>query len=254
MSNARDCWKEVGMNYGQTVALTLDQDWAPDWAMRYVIEALVEYQVKATWFITNECESLSLLREHADLFELGIHPNFAPNSTHGSTPSEVLAHCMKIVPEATVMRAHGLFLSSAILIIVMQDTSLMADFSTFMPKSPRQLPARLQWADRTLWKVPYFWEDDVEFSLSEPKWSLDEHLQFEEGVAIFNFHPIHICMDTQTIGQYTECREKLDVFSRVSMGKEYEPRGSQAIFNDLLEFLRGKGSTASQLLAEVTNQ
>ena len=82
------------------IAITLDVDWAPDHAIDAVAGHLIERDVRATWFVTHASPAIDRLRDRPDLFELGIHPNFAPGSTQGETPDAVLDHCMAIVPEA----------------------------------------------------------------------------------------------------------------------------------------------------------
>ncbi len=68
-------------------AITLDVDWAPDFMIDAAAQALVDREVKATWFVTHASPAVERLREHPDLFELGIHPNFLAGSSHGATPA-----------------------------------------------------------------------------------------------------------------------------------------------------------------------
>src|SRR5215467_8520985 len=95
--------------------LTFDIDWAPDFMIDHVAGILVEARVRATWFVTHSSDAIDRLREHPDLFELGIHPNFLPGSSHGSSPQEVLQTCMTIVPEAQSFRTHSLVQSTPLL-------------------------------------------------------------------------------------------------------------------------------------------
>ena len=53
-----------------------------------------------------------------------MHPNFLPGSTQGDTARAVLDHCLAIVPEASTMRTHGLFQSSALLALLAGDKSI----------------------------------------------------------------------------------------------------------------------------------
>ena len=96
------------------VLVTLDVDWAPDCVIDAVAALLIDANVRATWFITHESPALDRLRQRPDLFELGIHPNFFPGSTHGTDPKEILRHCMSLVPEAKSIRTHGLYQSGQI--------------------------------------------------------------------------------------------------------------------------------------------
>ena len=91
-----------------SLAITLDIDWAPDHVIDRIAAQLIDARVRATWFVTHQSPAIDRLRARPDLFELGIHPNFLNQSTHGETPAEVLAHCMALVPDARSMRTHSL--------------------------------------------------------------------------------------------------------------------------------------------------
>src|SRR5207244_3974947 len=80
-----------------------------------VAEQLMASQVRATWFVTHMSPAISRLRRNPELFELGIHPNFLPGSTHGDTPDAVLRHCRALVPDAVSMRTHCLVQSTLLL-------------------------------------------------------------------------------------------------------------------------------------------
>ena len=95
--------------------ITIDIDWAPDFMIDYCMQILLVAQVKATWFITHKSPMLDKLRQYPDLFELGIHPNFYPNSSHGESEEAIIGYCMDLVPEARSMRTHGLCQSSYLL-------------------------------------------------------------------------------------------------------------------------------------------
>ena len=82
------------------LAITLDIDWAPDFMIERVAGALLSKGVKATWFVTHRSLAIDRLRHHPELFELGIHPNFAAGSSHGDTPEAVLGHVIDLVPDA----------------------------------------------------------------------------------------------------------------------------------------------------------
>ena len=62
------------------VYLTIDVDWVPDFMIAALADCLVRRGMKATWFITHDSPAIrDVLGE--SLFEVGIHPNIAPNST-----------------------------------------------------------------------------------------------------------------------------------------------------------------------------
>ena len=89
------------------ILITLDIDWAPDFIIKKVDEILKEKGVKATWFVTHNSAYLNNLAKNKN-YELGIHPNFLPNTTQGKTPKEILKKLKKIVPNSVSLRTHSL--------------------------------------------------------------------------------------------------------------------------------------------------
>ena len=76
--------------------ITFDIDWAPDFMIQNIMDQLEAAGVKSTWFITNDTPALERMRQFPDLYELGIHPNFLPGSSHGSSVDEVLNNLMDL--------------------------------------------------------------------------------------------------------------------------------------------------------------
>ena len=55
------------------MVITLDADWAPECAIDYVTNLLLEKRIKATWYITHDSPAIRRVFEHKDIFECGIH-------------------------------------------------------------------------------------------------------------------------------------------------------------------------------------
>ena len=112
--------------------LTLDIDWAPDFVIDEVASLLKEKRVRATWFVTHESKAIGRLREEPDLFELGIHPNFLPGSSQGSTPAEILTYMNSLVPDAISIRSHTVVQSGPLLAAIATYTNVKVDSSQFL--------------------------------------------------------------------------------------------------------------------------
>ena len=186
--------------------LTLDIDWAPDFVIDSVAEILIRAGVRATWFVTHDSPGVNRLRHHADLFELGLHPNFMVGSSHGATADQVLQHCAALVPDATCMRTHGLVQSTNLLAQTVRVLSgLQTDLSIFLPRARNAEAHELPIGGRQILRLPYIWEDDVEMTRADPWWSF-ECFTSVSGLAIFDFHPIHVYMNAQTFGPYEQLK------------------------------------------------
>lgn len=184
------------------VAITLDIDWAPDFVIDHVAQILVRDQVKCTWFVTHSSPAVDRLRLAGNLFELGIHPNFLAGSTQGKTPAEVLAFCRRCVPKARSMRTHSLVQSSPLLASVMAEGGIERDVSLYLPYHRGLQPVRYRYAGRDLWRIPYFWEDDFEMEQVVPDWDLLRLLDDGASLAVFDFHPIHVYLNSASMQPY----------------------------------------------------
>jgi hypothetical protein len=176
------------------LVVTLDVDWAPDWMIDAVAAQLAAAGVPATWFATHASPALERLRERADLFELGVHPNFRPGSTHGGSVEEVLAHVMALVPDAVSARSHGVVQSGALLHELVLRTPIRIDSTTFLPGMAHVRPVVQHTPAGALVRVPFVWADDYEALRPDASWTWDG-LFAEPGLKVVLFHPSRICGD-----------------------------------------------------------
>jgi Polysaccharide deacetylase len=238
------------------VLITLDIDWAPDFAIDLAADLLAEQSVKATWFVTHASPAIDRLAVRPDLFELGIHPNFSPGSTHGDTPHAVLAHCLSLVPGARSMRAHSLFASSPLLNVVAAETPLEAELSIFLPGAAGLAPVPYTFEGRTVYRIPFYWEDDYEYGLERPSWDVEAHLGEAPGLKIFNFHPVHVYLNSRNGRAYDDLKTRSGPLARLpeEMAKPlvYEAAGTRTLFSALLSRLaaHGRGRRVLELVAE----
>ena len=152
--------------------MTFDLDWAPDFVINYVSRILIDNRIRATFFVTHSSQAVDFLARHSDLFELGIHPNFLPNSTQGNIEENILKHCLELVPDAKSMRTHSLVQSTPLLGRIMTQTYIVCDVSLYLPHAPLVSPVEYWWQNRMLLRIPFIWEDDLEMERRDPCWSL----------------------------------------------------------------------------------
>jgi hypothetical protein len=178
------------------LVITIDVDWATDAQIDAVAERLAAAGVPATWFITHASPALERLRAHP-AFELGIHPNYRPDSTQGSTPAEVLDHVIELVPDAVSARSHAVVQSARLLHLLVERTPVRIDSSTFLPGMPHVRPVPQITPHGTLVRVPYVWGDDY-----QPVWSLPtdwDELLARPGLQVVDFHPQHVTRDPRLL-------------------------------------------------------
>lgn len=182
-------------------ALTLDVDWAPDFMIDAAADALLAREVRATWFVTHDSPAIERLRAEPQLFELGIHPNFLAGSSHGATPSEVVAHCAALVPGARAVRTHCLMQSTPLHDELLRGSGVEIDVSLFLPHATHVEPV-VQWSPAgRLLRLPYVWQDNMEMYSPQPRWSMDGLLD-PPGLRIFDFHPVHVWLNSAAFEPY----------------------------------------------------
>lgn len=185
------------------IFLTFDVDWANDNILLDTINFVENYGIKSTWFITHETPLLDRLRENPNC-ELGIHPNFNNLldgiNTNGKNSEEVIDRLINIVPEARIVRSHSLAQSERIFDIF-AERNLHYVCNTYIPYSSVQKikPWNL-WSGLMI--IPHFWQDNV--TLKMPTENLSNFSL--ESLNVFNFHPIHIYLNSDKQDRYEQTR------------------------------------------------
>lgn len=147
----------------ENLILTFDVDWAPDWCIQQITEILIENKIKTTWFVTHDSPAIEELRDHSNLFELGIHPNFQDGSTQGNNPREIMEYLLNIAPNARSVRTHGLLQSSNLIKMMTEEFDIEYDVSLFLPYTSDIRPHILHTSKKSsIVRIPFFWEDDFE--------------------------------------------------------------------------------------------
>ncbi len=227
-------------------AITLDLDWAPDFMIDAAAQALLDREVKATWFVTHDSPAVARLRERPDLFELGIHPNFLAGSSHGSTPQEVVAHCAALVPGARAVRTHCLLQSTPLHDALLEGSDVEVDLSLFLPGA-RGVEAVEQWSPGgRLVRLPYVWQDNMEMYSPAPNWDAAGLLD-APGLRIFDFHPVHVWLNSADFAPYERMKASMplpEVTELHAFGFRNGGPGAMTAFLDLADALAADGGGA----------
>lgn len=218
--------------------LSFDQDWAPDFICNYIADILISKRIKSTWFITNESSFLDKLRQFPELFELGIHPNFLPNSSHGNNPVEVIETVKKIVPEAKCSRSHAVFQYGGIIQSLRNDFSIEYDLTSFLYEFENIYPTKLFTAiDTIMYRLPVFWSDDHEFMNTKRNWVLSKYKNFQ-GIKVFSFHPIHVYLNSSGEQEYENYKQLTDKTENSVQSVINKDIGAYSAFLDLVAQLQ----------------
>jgi hypothetical protein len=209
-------WAELFSNIGMIDAakpetwdgrlfLTIDLDWAIDPAIELCLDLIEEVGIAATVFVTHDTPLLARMRTNPRL-ELGLHPNFNSLLDGVERPAggalEIMRNLQQIVPEARVVRSHSMTQSSKLLDLFVA-TGMTHDCNHFIP-AHTGIPLRPYRHWNGLTRVPYFWEDDVDLIYRAGPAVLE--LAAGSGLKVFDFHPIHIALNTQSTEHYESSR------------------------------------------------
>lgn len=174
----------------RTVFLTFDHDWAPDYMLDHCVSLLRKYKATATFLATGPSPTLQAMARD-DEFEVGLHPNNAPNSTQGSNLNEIISGLRGSYPDAGGTRFHILGHSYRDLILL-SEFGMEYDVSTLRFNTPFLLPA---WhADIKMTLLTYSWEDGFAVDGKMPS-TLDSIDLTSPGLKILNFHPFNVYLN-----------------------------------------------------------
>ncbi|RAP27576.1 hypothetical protein DID74_00285 [Candidatus Marinamargulisbacteria bacterium SCGC AG-333-B06] len=189
--------------------LTFDIDWVDDHILDFLLNEINKINVKVTLFVTHKTKYLDVFRKHENI-ELGIHPNF--NSCFESEQHNVesiLDQILNIVPEATVSRSHSLTTSGRWLELYKnKGIKYLSNYMMEWQTNIRPFNHINQ-----LIEVPIFFADDgliYNTIINENVISnvIKKSKNFKESVKVFNFHPIHLYLNSTSYNYYTENKEK----------------------------------------------
>ncbi len=195
--------------------LTFDLDWAPDFVIDKLSNFLIKKQIKATFFITHDSRCVRNLLEHKEIFECGLHPNFFPNSSQGNDENEVMNNLIKIIPDSKIIRTHALLQSTYLYRNLVKNFNLKIDVSLLLPDAPNLQPHTIHFDQKNdeLVRVPFFWEDDIEMYNPQKSFNIKNERYHVNGLKIFNFHPIHIFLNSNNMENYEKLKTKKPLLS-----------------------------------------
>ena len=209
--------------------MTFDIDWCHDEVLEDTIELVEKANIAATWFITHHTSCIERLRANPK-FELGIHPNFNDllqgDFRNGKTAEEVVDRLLEIVPEAKSVRSHSMTQSSRLLDLF-ANKGLTHDANHFIPlQAGISLKPYIHW--NGMIKVPYCWEDDVAIIYED-----FEPSQALSSLMVFDFHPIHVFLNTEQMDRYERTRHEHGNPSKLK-GYRFDGVGSRDYLQQLM--------------------
>jgi len=228
---------EISSTYKNELFVTIDMDWAPDYILEDTYSLLFRHNIKSTWMVTHKSPFLDVLIK-SEIIELGIHPNFndffdTRNSTTSDNAYDRIVSALTIVPNAKSVRSHSMTQNSRILDIF-SNLGITHDCNHYIPFNSGIIlkPWRI-W--NGLIKVPFGWEDDLDFPNTSRKFA--QNVVSFQGLRVLNFHPIHLFLNSSSNNAYEKTRSK---HGSPEIMKNYInlKYGTRTFLNDLISISR----------------
>ncbi len=230
-----------------SVILTCDVDWAPDYAIKSVIDLIGKYGFKINIFATHKSDVL--LQEHSNV-NVGLHPDFTRPSQKDWFDKKIL-DLKNIYPNSQGMRSHRNFFGQNIADLA-HKAGLKYDVSSFL-WNESFCQAHIDYNGMV--RFSYFWEDGIHLDLGKPFDVSTINLE-TPGLKILNIHPILFYLNSNTeehrravTSRYTD----LTVAPKNEIDKDINRKyGIQNFYKEILNYLKTKNVTA-YFLEELTD-
>jgi hypothetical protein len=214
-------------------AITFDVEWAPDEVLGDLFTILSRYSFPVTLFATHKSTALN---DVSRIYEIGLHPNFNPLFQNGfhSSPRAILDELKSWYPEAVGVRCHSRTVS-ALLIDQFISIGLRYDANQICPYQKGLMP----YTYRGFCRFTDFWQDDVHALYQRP-FVLSSIPVESEGMKIFNFHPVHIYLNTESPDRYEAARAHDQEPHKLIEFCNTQTKGTRDLLIELLDYLRDR--------------
>lgn len=181
-------------SWKKKIFLTFDLEWASDEAINFLIDLLLEYDVKATFFLTHDSKAVRRILKYKQNFSVGLHPNYnfllENNERKNINFESIFLKLYNQFKNTKSVRAHSLVNGSKL-------TSL------YKKKGIKYLSNSLCYKVKNLkpWKdfnnivnLPIVWADDISLYLND----LNKNLNFVNNYSlnILDFHPTAVFLNS----------------------------------------------------------
>ena len=215
--------------------LTVDVDWAHDEILEDAIDLVSVTGASCTWMLTHKTDLADDLSRNPR-FEIGLHPNFN-DLLEGTVDRDggaagILDRLLNVYPEARTVRSHSVT-QSARLSSLFFERGIRFESNDYIPAA--QISFLQPWSlENGITKVPFFYSDQLVCASTAPEL---RELVSRRGLKVFNFHPIHIFLNTESLDRYERTRS-LHTNPKELFKYRYNGYGTRNRFIELLELIK----------------
>ncbi len=130
------------------------------------------------------------------------------------------------------MRSHSLVKSTALTEIFAR-TGMKYELNYYIPPA---LGLRIRpWKFQNILQIPFFFEDDLYLMEGKEK-KIDYYLSDEfDMVKVFNFHPIHLYLNSENLERYHEAKVFNHDFEKLKTFRNTQSEGMENFFRQLVK-------------------
>ncbi|MDF2966075.1 MAG: hypothetical protein K0Q51_1463 [Rickettsiaceae bacterium] len=229
--------------------ITVDLDWACEFAVEETLNFLINNKIPPTIFITHRS---AVVEANINQIEVGLHPYFAKDSSHGSTIDEVIKYVMDLPHNLPAFRCHRFAICNASRQAMLEagmliSSNVCTDLEIIPP-----------FTDRVgLLEVPIFLEDGGylwrNHSL-EYNQGLEMKLK-QHGTKVLLIHPMHFALNTPNFSYMYDIKQSVSREEWNNMNKKtidklrWRGRGIRDLLMDILRSNQSYQSLGSLLAA-----
>ena len=215
--------------------VTVDIDWACEPAIEEILSFLEDKKIIPTVFSTHNSPVIEAVMNKIDV---GLHPYFGFNSSHGSTVAEVVKHVTHLPYNLPAFRCHRFAICNASKQAMVEAGMLLS--SNVCTDLEIMAPFR----DRSgLLEIPIFLEDGGYLWRKHPM-QLDkklENLILNKKIKVISIHPMHFALNTPSFSymyaiKQSVSREAWKNMTRATLNKlKWSKYGIRNLIIELLQ-------------------
>lgn len=178
--------------------MTLDQDWANDYLMKFTYDLLFEYDINATIFYTNKEFDIP---KNVDI---GLHPNFTKGINSLESTFEELYECYENI---STIRSHALYNNEYLRDVYYKfNITKQSNYMMLFQDDIKSVKV-----SKITNEYPLYFMDMYYLHIFDKVNSFDyidaSIKQSKSGLKIFDFHPIHLFLNTPSTEYYKSCKK-----------------------------------------------
>ena len=228
----------------KNIYMTFDMDWACDDVLQYFYEEICRLQIRGTLNVTNDSRVLNEIRKDGRP-ELGIHPNFNNllyNKSENENIDAIIKGLKEIVPEAVTERSHSLVTGSQVNKCLYENGILYE--SNFFYELSDNIKMNYYEDYMGLKHIPFFFEDDF-YLMNKNRKNISDY--FQGDLLVFNFHPIHLFLNTENVKRYENAKKYYHKYSQLKTCRNMLGWGIRSCFEELVMMAHERGYSFKML-------